>query len=611
MCPPHAPAVCVPSPPSLRGAAAPLVALSACVSLPHRRFEVLQRPFSRSLRGRLVTPVLRRRESSAHCVYGLGLPARAANPHREHRLLSSIFDGDLSGVHGSVPTAILAAFSHTPSFSVHGVVLATRLSLGTRSHNRRCQTVLQSQFEEHPARAHHVRISSSEALKNQEDASSPSRPSLATPPSIQQSRASSDAPDAFSAQSTPASLERSIRRAPQPARPGLAKAPRQHARSVTGVLYRPCHAQGLDTTPHHPHHLLRARWSFPMAGAAFIAPPAPSASPQVPLSPIHTHAGRILNTARTTPRARSSENRSPSPGPRLSLPHPSPPCPAPTILRSKPAPVRHREYDAQHRRSAQQVQRAFPVARAAFIASPCAATILCAHAALSSTPRPAAHRERDVHHPRRVALRPSPSPRNLPAFHVRPQRHSAPLVDDSATPRPMRSTPRGGFPSLAPAAEAIHTPRFTVPAFGAKDGWGTPTSLGATNPSGDSRTYAPPIFQIAPPPVQFGSPASAASSGKGAAGMYIGEFDIWACIDTLKIIVSGVLSPTETRRIEYAELEQASDYRSRYVVQDGARLSSKAPPREAGFLGYSEVAAYRATVWICTPVPTFLWCLQI
>ncbi|KAJ7676500.1 hypothetical protein B0H14DRAFT_979507 [Mycena olivaceomarginata] len=47
--------------------------------------------------------------------------------------------------------------------------------------------------------------------------------SLATPPSIQQSRASSDASDAFSALSTPASLERSIRRAPRPARPLAAR----------------------------------------------------------------------------------------------------------------------------------------------------------------------------------------------------------------------------------------------------------------------------------------------------------------------------------------------------------------------------------------------------
>ncbi|KAJ7908742.1 hypothetical protein B0H13DRAFT_2331117 [Mycena leptocephala] len=50
-----------------------------------------------------------------------------------------------------------------------------------------------------------------------------------------------------------------------------------------------------------------------------------------------------------------------------------------------------------------------------------------------------------------------PSARNLSAFHVHPQRHTAPLVDDSTSPPPMRSTPRGGFPSPAPAAFAAMT----------------------------------------------------------------------------------------------------------------------------------------------------------
>ncbi|KAJ7817028.1 hypothetical protein B0H14DRAFT_1389711 [Mycena olivaceomarginata] len=203
---------------------------------------------------------------------------------------------------------------------------------------------------------------------------------------------------------------------------------------------------------------------------------------QVPLSPIHTRAGRLHARPLVCAAPAAAAPHPPRHGFRL---------PARRyrvqrliILCSKPAPVRHREYDAQHRRSAQQVQRACPVARTVFIASPCAATILCAHAALPSTPRPAAHRERDVHH-RRVTLRPSQSPRNLPAFCVHPQRHSAPLVADSATQRPMRSTPRGGFPSPAPAAFAAmirlrassgrrtrrrYAPRAsTVPAFRAED----------------------------------------------------------------------------------------------------------------------------------------------
>ncbi|KAJ7834321.1 hypothetical protein B0H14DRAFT_1157469 [Mycena olivaceomarginata] len=303
---------------------------------------------------------------------------------------------------------------------------------------------------------------------------------------------------------------------------GPSKTPPQRARSATGTLYRSCHAHGLDTTPARtqirPRYQLHAQHATPPtsprrrpahynSSAVYCcrrlrlpyspAPPSPPPAramvvphrrrrlyrflprqmylQQVPLSPIHTHAGRTLNTARTTPRARSSDSRSPSPAPRL-----SPPTRRHrvqlliTILRSKPAPVRHREYDAQHRRSAQQVQRASPVARAAFIAPPCAATILCAHAALRSKPRPAAHRERDVHHPRRVTLRPSPSPRNLPASHVHPQRHSAPLVADSATPRPMGSTPRGGFHRLRASSGRTTRRRYAprasaVPASRAKD----------------------------------------------------------------------------------------------------------------------------------------------
>ncbi|KAJ7688770.1 hypothetical protein B0H14DRAFT_3533109 [Mycena olivaceomarginata] len=405
-----------------------------------------------------------------------------------------------------------------------------------------------------------------------------SRPSLVTPPSIQQSRASSDAPDAFSALSTPASLE--------------PKAPRQRARSATGALYRPCHAHRLDTTSVRtqirPRYQLHAQHTTLAFLAAYVArrlpvycdssavyccrrlrllcspaPPSPPPAramvvphsrhrfyrlPQVCLQ--HTyHSPRSTRT----PGASSARHAPPlARAAATAAPHrPRPGCHPPTrrhhvqlltILHSKPAPVRHREYDAQHRRSAQQVQRVFPVARAAFVASPCAATILCAHAALSSKPRPAAHRERDVHHPRRVALRPSPSPRNLPASHVHIQRYGAPLVDDSATPRPMRS----GFPLPAPAAFAAMTRRGraaderhggdTHPALplyppsalriSDKRGWGTPTSLSATNPSGDSKTYAVPGFHFAPRPVQFRSPASAASSGKDTAGMYIGEVPI-------------------------------------------------------------------------------------
>ncbi|KAJ7842380.1 hypothetical protein B0H14DRAFT_1030042 [Mycena olivaceomarginata] len=116
---PHAPAVCVPSAPSLRGAAAPFLALS---------------PWTTRI---LVSLCVRLGTACARCEPTSRAP------------FSIIFFGVVqSGIHESLPTAILAAFSHTPSFLVHGVVPATRLSPGTRSHNRRCQTALQSQFEE-------------------------------------------------------------------------------------------------------------------------------------------------------------------------------------------------------------------------------------------------------------------------------------------------------------------------------------------------------------------------------------------------------------------------------------------------------------------------------
>ncbi|KAJ7798057.1 hypothetical protein B0H14DRAFT_3886690 [Mycena olivaceomarginata] len=111
---------------------------------------------------------------------------------------------------------------------------------------------------------------------------------------------------------------------------------------------------------------------------------------QVPLSPIHTRAGRLYA-------------RPLCPAPAAAAPHPprhSYHLPARRyrvqrliILRSKPARVRHREYDAQHRRSTQQVQCAFPVAHAAFTASPGTAPIFCADASDRSKPWPAAHRE--------------------------------------------------------------------------------------------------------------------------------------------------------------------------------------------------------------------------
>ncbi|KAJ7351200.1 hypothetical protein DFH08DRAFT_1078337 [Mycena albidolilacea] len=186
------------------------------------------------------------------------------------------------------------------------------------------------------------------------------------------------------------------------------------------------------TPQHHLHHLLRARWLFPTAGAPFIASSRTKCVSSKYHSPRSTRTPGASSTRHAPPLARAAATATPHrPRPGCHLPARCYPVQRFTILCSKPAPVRHREYYAQHRLSAQQVQRVFPVAPAAFIASPCAATILCTHAALHSKPWPAAHRERDVHHPRRATA----------AVPIPP----APLVDDSATPRRMRSTPRGDF----------------------------------------------------------------------------------------------------------------------------------------------------------------------
>ncbi|KAJ7705853.1 hypothetical protein B0H14DRAFT_731564 [Mycena olivaceomarginata] len=223
---------------------------------------------------------------------------------------------------------------------------------------------------------------------------------------------------------------------------------------------------------------------------------------QVPFSPIHTRAGRAHPQHGThhPPRAQHLWQPLPIAVPRLSPPCAPPPSPAPhhppLDAGSCPAPgVR------LHRRSAQQVQRAFPVPHAAFIVSPRAAPVLYAHAALRSKPQPAAHHEHDGHHPpytqHRLQLSPhhlipSPLPRPSSALY-------APLVDDSARRLPITSAGCICRDDSATGwrgtdhTEAMRTPcfhRYPLSALGIphKRGWGTATSLGATNPGGDRPT---------------------------------------------------------------------------------------------------------------------------
>ncbi|KAJ7871789.1 hypothetical protein B0H13DRAFT_1031660 [Mycena leptocephala] len=104
-------------------------------------------------------------------------------------------------------------------------------------------------------------------LKNQDGVNAQSRRSSAAPPSVRQSRASSDAPDAFSTMSMPASLERSIRRAQRTrwsfpitafiasSRVKCVSSKYQHARWVPpqqGTHHPPAYA-AVTAAPHRPH----------------------------------------------------------------------------------------------------------------------------------------------------------------------------------------------------------------------------------------------------------------------------------------------------------------------------------------------------------------------
>ncbi|KAJ7272200.1 hypothetical protein C8J57DRAFT_1599241 [Mycena rebaudengoi] len=97
----------------------------SCAFLPPRRFEVLKHPFSRSPRTTAST------YSQPHPFCVDENPRLAACTAWDCLLALRTHIASTSGIHESTPTAINTAFS------IHGVVPATRLSLITRSHNRR------------------------------------------------------------------------------------------------------------------------------------------------------------------------------------------------------------------------------------------------------------------------------------------------------------------------------------------------------------------------------------------------------------------------------------------------------------------------------------------
>ncbi|KAJ7863644.1 hypothetical protein B0H14DRAFT_3862797 [Mycena olivaceomarginata] len=300
----------------------------------------------------------------------------------------------------------------------------------------------------------------------------------------------------------------------------------------SSVLLSPPDACACGTPWHHLHYLLRAQcaqWSFPIAGAAFIASSRAKCVCNKSLSPIQTHAGRIINTARTTPLSAHPIGRAAAiTFPRAATMSNASLSSAQTQLLSDTGSTTRSIAGARSKcnecsRRPCRLQR-LPAPGAGF---------LCAHAGLCYKPRPAAQREHDGHHPLRCAAHAAAVPPS-PHTHVHPQCHTAPLVDDSAAPPPMRSMPRGSFPSPAPATSAAMTlpragstrttrrqcaPRAST--FHARDlsqvRMEHRDKSRCDEPGRRHGTYAAPGFQIAPRPVQFESPASAASTGRGTA----------------------------------------------------------------------------------------------
>ncbi|KAJ7812982.1 hypothetical protein B0H14DRAFT_3879469 [Mycena olivaceomarginata] len=199
------------------------------------------------------TPLKRRRVqwSWSHCVYGLGLPACAANPIASivfHHLLwcrperntrertyrnprrfpipprSRCTVSYLRPVSASAHARIIGAARPPFNRNSRKYVQHRIRALGPTPLEACSSTISLAMCEMLAILRAHVRISNSEALKNQEGVSSHSRPSLATSPSIQQSRASSDAP------------RRLLRAADPPPRWSVAYDVRrdQHGRSLPG-----------------------------------------------------------------------------------------------------------------------------------------------------------------------------------------------------------------------------------------------------------------------------------------------------------------------------------------------------------------------------------------
>ncbi|KAJ6524214.1 hypothetical protein B0H19DRAFT_1386238 [Mycena capillaripes] len=345
---PHAPAVRVPSAASLRGAAAPHLVLPAdycvCIFALHLFcVDENSRPtnyiFVYACYGtdpiiRLVRLVLRVHLSISVSV-GLIFPIPYHFSQASYSVL--FFSVFRKGLHESVPIVVHAVFSRTAVFLTHGVVPATRLSVGTRPHNWRSMCT-------HRARAHtHPRLAQKEGHGKHPDHLPQRRRPL---------------PCRFLPADTGRAMWQRAQCAPQL---------RSHYMDV--IAYPQLRAQHM-------------KLPFLAAHAAFIAslrtatlfinvPPSPAEAPTCraprrPLYQLPPHPARLQRGGLypSTPYGAAAPHR-----PHL-------PARCHRLQRFSTLPVGHpKDYVEHHPGSGQQVRRAFLVPHAAFIAFPRTAPI--------------------------------------------------------------------------------------------------------------------------------------------------------------------------------------------------------------------------------------------
>ncbi|KAJ7121652.1 hypothetical protein C8R44DRAFT_877033 [Mycena epipterygia] len=278
-------------------------------------------------------------------------------------LYSILFFGVFrNGIHESVPTAIRAAFSHTGAFSTDGVVPATRLSLGTRSHT------LGAPLSAHPRRPlpQHAPRQSPAApppvplprIPCAAHCTSFTRPCWSIVDDMRPARLGSRYTGA-----TPYDVHSAT-----PPRRHPSASPRQQLHATPPSLAtHAAHAAPIaaprptplfSSVPPPPH---LSRSTAPLASAACATAMAAPLRQRL-IYRLLAHQGRFQHAGLSCPRTRISNTTQAAPDVRSRAPSRAPSPRATTVsgvtpLSAKPAPVRHPKCYVKHYRRAQQVRR--------------------------------------------------------------------------------------------------------------------------------------------------------------------------------------------------------------------------------------------------------------